>query len=522
MIPPDVKTTEDHGQQHAARQEMQTKGFESQWHRRVRVAVEVANINIFAWARRWLDGWRPARSAFGYAAGVAPVNAAPGGVLKRVLGLGFGLAVVFGGTVGVGILRLPGDLAAQLGNAHWVLGFWILGGFYALLGAVSVAELASMMPRAGGFYVYAARAFGKGVGFAVGWSDWLNNAAALAYASITAITFLGALWPPVMAFQRSATLLLLAFFVMLHWTGLRIGSSLTRVISVAIGTLLLVLVAACFIAAPAVQVVPSAHETVTLASRAAIFGTLSSGIMAMRAVLLTYDGWYSSIYLAEESMHPERTLPRSLIGGTLIVAALYVLINAGLLRALPLTVLAGSTLPAADAAARVLPHGGATVITVVSLLTVLSLVNVMMLSAPRILLAIGRDGSFTRRAARVSPGGTPRVALVVSVLAAAGLILSGTFEQIQALAAVLFLLVYLSAYVAVFVLRQRNPLDKRPYRTWGYPVSTAVVGVGSILALIAMVYDDPRSGRWAAYLLAACVPVYWAIRYRTALPAATT
>ena len=95
--------------------------------------------------------------------------------LARILGLGFGLAMVFGGTVGVGILRLPGTLAATLGDSHLILAFWIVGGAYALLGAVSVAELSAMLPQAGGFYVYARRAFGGRAGFMVGWSDWINE-----------------------------------------------------------------------------------------------------------------------------------------------------------------------------------------------------------------------------------------------------------------------------------------------------------------------------------------------------------
>src|SRR6202051_199548 len=97
--------------------------------------------------------------------------------LTRILGLSFGLAMVFGGTVGVGILRLPGTLAAALGDSKLIVIFWILGGAYALLGAVSVSELAAMLPQAGGFYVYARRAFGSGGGFVIGWSDWINEIA---------------------------------------------------------------------------------------------------------------------------------------------------------------------------------------------------------------------------------------------------------------------------------------------------------------------------------------------------------
>src|SRR5258708_14121339 len=115
--------------------------------------------------------------------------------LTRILVLGLGLALVLGGTVGVGILRLPGTLAAALGDSRLIVLFWILGGVYSLLGAVAVAELAAMMPEAGGFYVYARRAFGNGAGFVVGWSDWVNQIASLAYGSITATTFMGTVWP---------------------------------------------------------------------------------------------------------------------------------------------------------------------------------------------------------------------------------------------------------------------------------------------------------------------------------------
>jgi APA family basic amino acid/polyamine antiporter len=123
--------------------------------------------------------------------------------LRRMLGLGFGLALVFGTMVGVGILRLPGTVAAALGDRTLIMIAWAVGGLYALMGAVAVAELAAMIPETGGFRVYARRAFGEGVGFAVGWVDWLCGVAALAYMSVTAVAFLGALWLPVAAYPRA-------------------------------------------------------------------------------------------------------------------------------------------------------------------------------------------------------------------------------------------------------------------------------------------------------------------------------
>ena len=434
-------------------------------------------------------------------------------MLRRILGLGFGLALVFGGTVGVGILRLPGTLAAALGDSRLIVTFWILGGAYALLGAVSVAELAAMLPQAGGFYVYARRAFGDGVGFAVGWADWINNVATLAYAAITAMTFLVGLWPSMGSYPKLGAMLLLASFTALHWIGLSLGSSLTRFISCAIGLMMLSLVIGCFWAPPA----PGAGVVLPTSAASLPLFSLSMGaalVAAFRAVLLTYDGWYSPIYLAEENTDPARTLPRALIGGTLVVIAFYVIINLAFLRVLPLPVLAASALPAADAARVVFTSGGAALVTVISLTTVLSLINAVMLMAPRVLLAIGRDGFFTPRAAAVSAGGTPRLALALSSAVAAALILTGTFEQIIALATVLFLLIYIATYVAVFVLRRREPETPRPYRAFGFPFTTGIVCLGCVLVLLAAILEDSRSAATAGGLFVACGPVYAWVAWR--------
>jgi APA family basic amino acid/polyamine antiporter len=434
--------------------------------------------------------------------------------LRRILGLGFGVALVFGGTIGVGILRLPGIVAGTLGESHLIIIFWILGGVYALLGASAVAELAAMIPKAGGFYVYARRAFGCGFGFMAGWSDWINNVASLAYVSITASAFLAALWAPASAHLRAVALAILATFTCLHWVGLRLGSTLTNVISVTVGLMLLALIGACFLATP-----HGGTSTMVLANTAASLplrsmAMLASVVIAIRAILVTYDGWYLPIYLAEENVDPGRNLPRAIIGGTLLVAIFYVVINFAFLRVLPLSALAVSKLPAADVARTVLPRGGSELVTLISLATVLSSLNAVLLIAPRILLAIGRDGLFTENISRVSAGGTPRVALGFTSISAAILIGSGTFEQIVALAAVLFLLNYICAYTAIFVLRYREPGTPRPYRALYHPATTTVVLVGSVLFLLAAVIEDWRSGLFAGVLMAACGPIYLLVARR--------
>ena len=176
----------------------------------------------------------------------AEPNPAPKAQLLRTLGVGFGVAVIFGGTIGVGILRLPGTVAAQLGNYWLILAIWALGGMYALLGSMSVTELAVMVPQAGGFYVYARRAFGAGAGFAVGWGDWLNNCASLAYVAFAAAGYVIALLPDLAGRDKAVALALLASFSALHWMGIRVSSNVQKLTSSATALAFLILVAACF------------------------------------------------------------------------------------------------------------------------------------------------------------------------------------------------------------------------------------------------------------------------------------
>ena len=203
-------------------------------------------------------------------------------------------------------------------------------------------------------------------------------------------------------------------------------------------------------------------------------GMVAALAAALRSVIVTYDGWYTSIYLAEEIVDAARAVPRAMIACALLVTALYLLINIGFLHALSLPALAASKLPAADAARAILPHGGAEFVTIVSLCTLLGLINAVLLGTPRIFYAIARDlriGSLVK----VSEGGTPRVALGLTSVAAVLLILWGSLDELIALAAVLFVMNYVSGYSALFTLRWREPGLERPFRALGYPWATTVV-----------------------------------------------
>jgi basic amino acid/polyamine antiporter, APA family len=427
--------------------------------------------------------------------------------LHRILGLGFGLAFAFGTMVGVGILRLPGMVAAAAGSQTLILVCWCVGGLYALMGAVSVSELAAMYPEAGGFRVYARRAFGERAGFVVGWIDWLASVATLAYAAVSAVEFIGTLWPAVTQYENVAAIAILGIFTAMHSYGLRIGSTVTSLVSATIGMLLLVLIVGCFLVAPTTRPVGTGE---IFADHGQLFSAaaLLSLVPAIRAILTAYDGWYAPIYTAEESVDAARTLPRAIIGGALLVVVLYLAINIALLRVLPVPELAAAKLPVAAAARAVLPQGSASLMTALSVLIVLSLINSNAIMGPRVLFSMAREGWISPRAAAVSRGGTPYVALAATTLTSAAMILTGSFNQLIALFAVLILLYYIAAFLAVFTLRRRSPQAPRPYRAFGYPFSTFVVLAGSVGFLVAAIVEDWRSGVTALLFLSLCIPAY--------------
>jgi APA family basic amino acid/polyamine antiporter len=427
------------------------------------------------------------------------------GTLLRVLGVGFGLAVTIGGTIGMGILRTPGEVAAQLPTPRLFIGVWILGGVYALLGAISVAELGAMIPRSGGWYVFVHRALGNYPGFVVGWSDWLSTCGTLAVISMVVGEYTCVLVPRLAGRDKSIALAVTLSFAALQWRGIRWGS-FTQNLTSLLKTLIF---AAIAIAAFTLGGKARAEMPLPTPHGFAMFGAL---IIALQGVLYTYDGWYGVIYFGEEVRNPKRDVVRSMFGGVLLVVAIYLVVNLAYVHVLPMSQLAGESL-AAGAVARVIfgAYGDPT-IRVLAILSLLSTVNAYTLTAPRILYAMSCDQLFHHRATRVNKGGTPTVTLLISTIAAVLFILSGTFNTVLAALAFFFVANYSMAYISVIVLRRLEPDLPRPYRVWGYPWTTLLVLLGSITFLVGAVISDKKNSLWALGILAASYPLYLIVK----------
>jgi APA family basic amino acid/polyamine antiporter len=434
-----------------------------------------------------------------------PLAAQPGvrprGHLLRILGVGFGISVIIGGTVGVGILRTPGEVAAQLQNRGLLLAVWLAGGLYAFCCTLSVVELGTSLPEAGGWYVYSRRAFGPYGGFLIGCCDFAVQCASLAYLAVASGEFLGELFPALRGRVILLGMAMLIILALLNWMGLRAGSRTQELTCLAKVLALAVFVAACFAISPAAASAPP------------LFASPRAGIMlailiALQPIIVTYDGWYSAIYFMEEDEDPVRNLPRSSIGAVVACIAIYLLLNLALLHVLPIDRLAASQMPAADAAAIIFGGSGRRLILLVSLLASISTINAILMMNSRILFGMSRDGLLPRGLAAVNAGGTPALALLLSTLTAILLVLSGSFEKLIAMASFLFVVVYLSGFCALIVLRRREPDLPRPFKAWGYPWTNLAVLLASAAFLIATVAGDLKDALFALILIAMSYPVY--------------
>ena len=427
--------------------------------------------------------------------GVIAGARSPIGHLRRLVGLGFGLAVIVGSTIGVGILRTPGLVAGHLHSGSAILVVWIVGGIYTLLGSVCLAELGTMVPEAGGYYVYARRGFGNWVGFGVGWTDWLTYCTVLAYVSIGLAEFSGVLLPALAGWVRPIAIVTLLAMVALQWAGLKVSARFQEWTTAVKFLAFLALVVAAFTMGP-----DRARSLQTPGDSVGF--TFTGVILALQAVVIAYGGWQSALYFTEEDRDPSRNLPRAMIGGVVSVIVVYLLVNLALLAVLPISELAKSTLPGADAAAIIAGGHGKQIITILSVLSLLPLLNAILMIGARILFAMGRDGLVTRRTASVNTGGTPDVATVVTTGVALILIASGTFQNLVALASVFLAANYCVSCLALVVLRRREPGAARPFRAWGYPWSAAIVVVGAIVFLGGVLVNDTPSAVKAIGLLA--------------------
>jgi basic amino acid/polyamine antiporter, APA family len=422
--------------------------------------------------------------------------------LPRRLGVWSAALAAVGLTIGSGIFRVPSIIAAEAGSVGGVVLVWVLGGIISLCGALTIAELAALFPRAGGIYVYLREAYGPFVAFLFGWSWFFIRSAASAGTALVFVGYLSTFVPMGTAAQRIAAVALILLVGAANYRSVRLVAAIQNASTIAKVLAILLVAAALFTLGETGG--GAFGERIDLAPRT--WGGLG---VALVAALYAYDGWIAATLIAGEVRDPGRALPRALVMATLVIVATYLIINAAYLFALPLAAVARSQVVAADAMTRVAGGAGAAIVAALVMLSTFGGLNAGLLAGPRVFFAMAEDGLFFRRVAAVHPRyRTPHVAVAIVVVLTALNASLRTFEQITE-AFVLLLYPFLALTVAaVFVLRRRRPELDRPYRTAGYPAVPLVFLVGTMAMLGNAVLERPATTLISVGIAAAGVPVY--------------
>ena len=407
--------------------------------------------------------------------------------LKKALGYSFGIAILVGSTIGAGILRTPGIIAGQLDNYWLILACWIVGGIYVLLGVGSFAELATSLPSAGGAYVYVKRAFGDYAGFLIGWFDYIANAITPAFFCIVISEYIVILFPSLKNLNTVIAIAFLIAFTVLHSTGVKNGSIVQQITSVIKVVFFVVFIVACFsYSGIKIKVIENRPYLLEASVFVAFFKSL-------QMVIGTYDGWFAGAYFAEEDENPSKNIPKSLYTGAIVVIAIYSVINIAFFYVLPVSALANSPLAASDVAKVVFGENGAIIVMVIAVFSMISILNAYMMIPARILFGLSRDGFFIDKATVINKGGTPIIALLMSVFIALILIVIGTFEMLFSFTAFMSVIILGMAYAALIKLRLSEPYLSRPYKSWGYPYSTIIIILFSLVLFLGFAYSDHYS-----------------------------
>ncbi|MDE2235910.1 MAG: APC family permease [Gammaproteobacteria bacterium] len=433
-------------------------------------------------------------------------DAIPQGNLLRVLGITFGLAIGIGTAIGGGILRTPGEIAALLPNAWLFMGIWLFGAFNALLGATVFSELGAMIPRAGGPYVFARRALGDYAGFFVGYTYWVQVCSVQAALSLLIGEYMPVLVPASAGHALGVAFAVLIVLVALQWHGVRWGGYVQAVVTIIKMLAFTGLIIAAFVLPHA------AHSIATQLAVPQSFGLMAALILAMQGIIFTYNGFFYVCFFGEELRDPGRDVPRAVFQSVLTIIAVYLLLNLAFLWVLPISRMAHAPFVGGLMARALFGEKGDQIITAIVMISLLGTINAQILISARLLLAMGRNGLFLKRATTVNRGGTPTVGLALGTLTAGAFLLSGTFNAVLGVIAVFMVVNYLLMYVSLMVLRRREPGTPRPYRAWGYPWTTLLALLIGLAFLAGVIASDTRHTLISLGCLCASYPVYLGIR----------
>mgnify|MGYP001413721543 CR=1 FL=1 len=437
--------------------------------------------------------------------------------LSRQLGVWTATFVVMASMIGSGIFGNTGIIQAAVGDPYMVIALWAVGGMVALSGALCYAELSTLMPHAGGEYVYLKNIFGLLPSFLTGWVSFaVAFSAPAASAALLSADYLKPAIDQVLPGGMFAALLdseggrkvfaslLIIGFTLIHVLHVKKGGIVQNILTVVkVSLVVLFLIAGFYVAFTATESVRVEH----FRSSSVQWGGVGVGLLF---VMFAYSGWNGATYLAEEIRNPERNLPIALIVGTVITMGLYLLLNVLYYMAVPADELAGQTTIAHLAASSLFGAKITSFFNVAFFFMLLSTISATIMIGPRVYFAMARDRLFFKVASEIHPTfNTPVMSFVIQGLLAILYITSGTYEQIQTYMGIALSVFPLVSIVGLVLLRYKRPDIQGPYRTPLYPLFPMIFIIFTVITIITSIIGRPLEAGIALSVIILGVPIYF-------------
>jgi len=456
-----------------------------------------------------------------------------------------GISMVAGAMIGSGIFIVSADIARSVGSPGWLMMVWLITGLITIIGALSYGELAAMMPSVGGQYVYLRESYHPLIGFLFGWTTFLViQCGSIAAVAVGFAKFSGVIFPWISetnvllnigALKITSTqfvaILMISFLTWLNTRGIVTGKivlnifSSTKVIAL-LGFIVVGLAVtkgitsfevnkAVFWQASRIgegnQIIPIAGFALVAAIGTAMVGSLFSS-----------DAWYNITYISGEVINPKRNVPLSLLFGTLLVSALYLVANLVFIRILPLH----GTPDGADAVARGIQYAtddrvatsvmsvivgdyAAIIMAVFIMISTFGCNHIMILAGPRVYYAMAKDGLFFKRVGNLNNKGVPAFALIVQGVWSVLLCLSGTYGNLLDYVIFAVLLFFALTILAIFILRKKRPDIPRPYKAFGYPVIPGLYIITTLIIMVILLIYKPNYTFPGLAIVLLGIPVFY-------------
>lgn len=454
--------------------------------------------------------------------------------------------IVSGSMIGSGIFIVSTEMSRTVGSSGWLLLCWLLTGVLTLFAALSYGELAGMMPRAGGQYVYIKKAFGSLPAFTYGWTVFLViQTGVIAAVAVAFAKYIGVFWPLFnegnvlfqvgdkfkITYAQLLAIVSIAFLTFLNARGIKNGKAIQRVFTLAKLVALFGLIVIGLYAGMKNNIFgqnftnawqgysitvdkATGAENILPLSGMAIWVAVG---VAMIGSLFSSDAWNNVTFIAAEIREPHRNIPRGLMLGTFIVTVIYCLANVAYLCLLSVNEIQHAPHERVGAAAMATIFSGNTAMYLMAGLIVISTFgcnNGLILAGARLFQAMSVDELFFKRAKENNSFGVPGYALVIQGVWASLLCLSGSYGDLLEYATFASLLFYMVTIAALFVLRKKEPEAPRPYKAWGYPVVPALYILLTLLICIDLVYNKPGNTGRGLIIVALGIPVYYLMKRR--------